>query len=370
MRPLGATGLQLPALGFGGAPLGEPFVKIPEAQAQAALQAAWDLGVRYFDTAPWYGHGLSEHRIGHFLRQQEPRSWWCSTKVGRVYSRFRGDIEAAVTSAPWAQGSDSASATAPWAGGLPFTPRFDYSYDGIMRSYEDSLHRLGQNRVQSLVIHDLDFQYHNSEAEVAERLEQLTDGWRALMELKDSGEIRAIGAGINQRGMMTRFLKDFSIDFFLVAMPYTLLDQEVLDDEFPACEARGVGVVVGSPFASEILAVGARPGVKYDYVPAQPDMLQRVARIEEVCQSHRVPLKAVALQFPLGHPIVTSVIPGVVSVNQVQENVALLEVNIPDACWRDLKSEGLIREDAPVSATSTLTPNVPQQTSPRQSEPL
>lgn len=129
-------------------------------------------------------------------------------------------------------------------------------------------------------------------------------------------------------------------------------------------------MVVGSPFASEILAVGARPGVKCDYVPAQPDMLQRVARIDEVCRSHGVPLKAVALQFPLGHPIVTSVIPGVVSVDQVQENVALLEVNIPDACWRDLKSEGLIREDAPVSATSTLTPNVPQQTSPRQSEPL
>ncbi len=332
-RPLGTSGLELPALGLGGAPLGELFQRLPEAQAQATLQAAWESGIRYFDTAPWYGHGLSEHRIGHWLRQQEPGSFLCSTKVGRVYSRFRGHPDHAPRQ--------------PWAGGLPFTLRFDYTYDGIMRSYEDSLLRLGVNQVQALVIHDLDFGYHRTEAHVARKLQELESGWKALDELKRSGEVQAIGVGINEEAMMLRFLDHIPFDFFLVAMPYTLMDQGVLDREFPACERHGVGVVVGAPYASGILATGPVPEAKYFYAPASAEARDKVQRIQSVCDRHQVPLKAAALQFPLGHPLVASIIPGAFTPEQVQENRQLLDVALPADFWEELRHEGLLRPDAP-----------------------
>lgn len=335
-RPLGTSGLELPALGLGGAPLGELFQRLPEAQAQATLQAAWESGIRYFDTAPWYGHGLSEHRTGHLLRQQTPGSFLCSTKVGRVYTRFRGHPDQAPRQ--------------PWAGGLPFTLRFDYSYDGIMRSYEDSLLRLGLNQVQALVIHDLDFGYHRTEAHVARKFKELESGWKALDELKRSGEIAAIGAGINEEALMMRFLDQVPLDFFLVAMPYTLMDQEVLDQEFPACEQQGVGIVVGAPYASGILATGPTPEAKYRYAPASPDALEKVRRLSAICARHQVPLKAAALQFPLGHPLVASIIPGAFTPEQVQENRQLLDVSIPTDLWQELQHEGLLRPDAPVPA--------------------
>lgn len=338
LRPLGNSGLQLPALGLGGAPLGELFLKVPESQAQETLQAAWEAGIRYFDTAPWYGHGLSEHRIGHLLRQQNPEEFLCSTKVGRVYSRFRGRAE------------DCQSA--PWTGGLPFTLRFDYTYDGIMRSYEDSLMRLGLNRVQTLVIHDLDFGYHRTEVHVTRKFQELESGWKALDELKRSGEIQAIGAGINEEPLMMRFLEYVPLDFFLVAMPYTLMDQAVLDREFPACEKQGVGVVVGAPYASGILAVGAVPEAKYQYAPATPEALDKVSRIQKVCEQHQVPLKAAALQFPLGHPLVASIIPGAFLPGQVRENRELLDTKIPKDFWVQLKHEQLLHPEAPLPQSS------------------
>ncbi len=333
-RPLGKSGVRLPKLGFGGAPLGELFQRIPEAQAQATLQTAWDCGLYYFDTAPWYGHGLSEHRIGHLLRQQVPGSFFCSTKVGRVYSHFQGE---AVNHDP-----------APWSGGLPFTMRFDYSYDGVMRSFEDSLQRLGLNRMQMLVIHDLDYGYHQDEAGVAARFKELESGWKALEALKGSGEILAIGAGINEQAMMPQFLKRFPLDFFLVAMPYTLLDQEVLDSEFPECELRGVGIVVGAPYASGILATGATPDAKYRYAPPSPEVRTRVQRIEQIGQRHSVPLKAAALQFPLGHSQVVSIIPGSLTPEQVRENFEMLSYPIPKDYWLELREENLLRNDAPI----------------------
>ena len=214
-RRLGKSGVELPLFGFGGAPLGELFVKVTEADAEATLQAAWDEGVRYYDTAPWYGRGQSEHRFGRFLYRQPRAEFVLSTKVGRVLKAPRNPER-------FDQGF--------WSGGLQFDHVFDYSYDAIMRAYEDCLQRLGMNRIDLLVIHDLDFWHHATEPKVQAYLGQLIGGgWRALEELRSGGQIKAIGAGINELGMMPRFLDLFDIDFFLVALRYTLMEHDTLD---------------------------------------------------------------------------------------------------------------------------------------------
>jgi len=218
-----------------------------------------------------------------------------------------------------------------------------------MRSFEDSLQRLGLPRIDLLLIHDLDLSHHGTEASVTAYLTELHNGGcRALLELKQSGLIRGIGAGINERGMMPRFLDLMDIDFFLVAMPYTLLDTDVLDDEFPRCAARGVGFVIGAPFGSGILATGAVQGARYRYAEAPAEVLDKVRRIEAVCDRHKVPLAAAALQFPMGHPAVAAVIPGALSPEHVTRNVAAFRFAIPAAFWAELKHEGLLRADAPV----------------------
>jgi D-threo-aldose 1-dehydrogenase len=333
-RELGRTGLALTQAGMGSAPLGDLWERIPESRAEATLAAAWAGGVRYFDTAPWYGNTLAEHRLGHFLRQRPPGSFAISTKVGRVYRRARGPDEAPV---------------GPWAGGLPFVLRFDYTYDGVMRSYEDSLHRLGLARIDLLVIHDIDIGYHGDDAGIERRFHELEDGGglRALQELKSAGEISGYGAGINEAPMIGRFLDRFELDFFLVAMPYTLLDQAPLDDALPRCAERGTGIVIGSPYASGILATGPIEGAKYNYAPAAPEILGKARRIDAVCRRHGVPLAAAALQFPLGHPAVAAIIPGAVHPSEVEQNLAHLRTPIPPDLWAELNAEGLLHPDAP-----------------------
>jgi D-threo-aldose 1-dehydrogenase len=334
-RELGGTGLALTRAGMGSAPLGDLWERIPESRAEATFAAAWAGGVRYFDTAPWYGNTLAEHRLGHFLRQQPRGGFAISTKVGRVYRRSRGPDDPPV---------------GPWAGGLPFVLRFDYTYDGVMRSYEDSLQRLGLARVDLLVIHDVDFGYHGDEAGLERCFRQLetNGGLRALQELKSAGEIAGYGAGINEGPMIGRFLERTELDFFLVAMPYTLLDQAPLDDAFPRCAERGIGIVIGSPYASGILATGPIPGARYNYAPAAPEILDKTRRIEAVCRGHGVPLAAAALQFPLGHPAVAAIIPGAVQPREVEQNLAHLRIEIPADLWAELKAEGLLHSDAPV----------------------
>ena len=335
-RPLGRTGVRLTQMGFGGASIGELFVKVPEEDALACLRAAWDAGIRYFDTAPWYGRGLSELRTGAGLRDRPRGEYVLSTKVGR-----------------WLQApADPARfTTAPWIGGTRFEVVFDYSYDGIMRAYEQSQLRLGLTRYDLAIIHDLDLLYHAPEEKLAAYFEQLAaSGFRALSELKTAGLIRGIGAGINALGLIPRFLDLFEMDFFLVAMPYTLLHQDVLEEEFPRCVKQGIGFVIGAVFSSGILATGATPGAHYNYAPAPPEILERVRRIEAVCARHRVPLAAAALQFPLGHASVASVIPSASRPGQVQRNVMAIEHPIPSALWAELKAESLLRQDAPVPA--------------------
>jgi D-threo-aldose 1-dehydrogenase len=332
-RELADTGLAVSVLGLGGAGLGELFETVEEETAQGIVSTAWSGGIRFYDTAPWYGHGMSEHRMGHFLRQQDRDQYALSTKVGRLYR----------------PAGSPGYLTPPWVGGLPFELHFDYSYDGIMRSWEDSLMRLGLNRVETLVIHDLDSGYHGS-GKVMEAHQQALEssGWKALEELKNGGQIRAIGAGINADAMIPYFLEYFDMDFMLVAMPYTLLDQEPLEDILPACINKGVSVVIGSPYASGILATGPVEGALYNYAPADSVVLQKTRDIKAVCDSHGVSLQAAAMQFPLGHASVISVIPGATAPEHVSANVANLTAEIPGSLWTDLKNEKLLVADAPV----------------------
>ena len=332
-RKLGSSGVELTQLGFGSAPLGELFVRVDEATAAATLRAAWDAGVRYYDTAPYYGRGLAEIRCGRFLDTKPRSEFVLSSKVGRWF---------------FPPAKPDAFETEPWAGGLHFDHVHDYSYDGIMRSYEQSLMRLGMNRIDLLLIHDLDFLFHAIDAKVSAYLTQLfTSGWRALDELRSHGLVRGLGAGINELGMMPRFLDALPLDFFLVALRYTLMEQDVLREEFPYCQRLGVGVVVGGVFNSGITATGPMPSAKYNYRDATPEELDRAAKIEAVCAAHGVPLAAAALQFPLAHPIVASIIPGAFSPDQVRQNVENCRRAIPASLWSDLKGAGLISGDAP-----------------------
>lgn len=333
-RRVGSTSFAVTQLGMGGASLGDAREVYPEPQAEGALEAAHAAGIGYFDTSPWYGNGKSELRFGRVLRTKPRDTFVISTKVGRVYER---------------PAEPDTYAHPRWVGGLPFEPRFDYTRDGVLKSYEHSLVRLGLNRVDALLIHDLDPRHQQSQEGVARALDQLCNhgGYTALADLKSRGEINAIGAGVNHVGMIPRFLERCAIDFFLVAMPYTLLEQEALDGELQLCQERGVSIVIGAPYASGILARGPAPGALYRYQPAEPEIIEKARRIAAICKRHHVPLGAAALQFPLGHPSVVSVIPGPVSSEEVRLNLAFMRTPIPDVLWSELKAEKLIRADAP-----------------------
>jgi D-threo-aldose 1-dehydrogenase len=321
------------SLAFGGAPLGNLFERLQEDEAEGAVREALSGGITLFDTAPWYGHGLSEHRLGHQLRQVPRDDFAISTKVGRVLS----PTGAQATSSP----------NFPWVNPLPFLPSFDYTGSGIRRSYEDSLMRLGLGSVDLLLIHDLDSAHHGPNG-VDNRLAELeAGGWDALEGLRNSREVRGIGAGINDIEMIPRLLARFDLDFFLVAMPYTLLDQALLGEAMDQCVERGLGLLIGSPYGSGILATGAQGSGRYDYAPPLGRVVEKVRRLEAVCQRHGVPLRAAALQFPLGLLSVAAVVTGISSVAQVRDNLAMMAVDIPVDLWAELKAEGLVRPDAP-----------------------
>ncbi len=340
-RRLGRTDVHLSVLGFGGATIGGIGTRVSEAQAAATLETAWDEGLRYFDTAPWYGRGLSELRVGRLLRDRPRADFVVSTKVGRILR---------------APANPATFDGRPWIGGLPFEVRFDYTYDGILRAYEDSLQRLGLARIDLAIVHDLDLGYHAPPARWDALMGQLiTGGWRALDELRAAGLIGGIGVGINPLGMIPRFLELFDPDFFLVAGRYTLMEQETLSEELPACVERGVGVVIGAVFNSGLLATGPAPGARYDYAEPSPERLDHAARLKAVCDRYGVPLAAAALQFPLAHPAVASVIPGPNSPEQVRLNAAGLRHRIPVELWSELKGERLIRDDAPTPSEELNT---------------
>jgi len=326
----------LTRMGFGGAPLGNLYRKVSDQDAQAALQAAYDAGIRFFDTAPQYGLGRSEHRFGKGIAGFGRENIQLSTKIGRLLL----DCEPHEV-------TPEAFVDVPQKRIV-----FDYTYDGVMRSYEASRARLGVRNSDILLVHDVCVFSQGSQEMSDAKVRELFDGggYKALSELRDAGEIAAIGAGVNEWQVCETLLGLGDFDGFLLAGRYTLLEQEALDSFLPLCEKRDVGIILGGPYNSGILATGPVPGAKYNYADAPEDILDRVRRIEAVCTAHDTPLIAAALQFVLGHPCVKTVVPGAVSAAEVQANVALLDRKIPAGLWTDLRSEGLIRPDAPLPA--------------------
>ena len=335
-RVLGRSGLRVTVLGLGGAPLGDLYERIPEERALATVDRAHALGVRLFDTAPLYGHGLSEHRFGHVLRRVEDRDGFVlCTKVARYLE-------------PEAPGKVDRGL---FQGGLNFRVVPDYSYDGAMRAFEQSLQRLGMDRVDVVHVHDVDVWTWGSEAAFQQRFREAMDGaYRALHDLRAQGVVRAIGVGVNEIAPMLQFAAAGDFDAFMLAGRYTLLEQEPLDALLPLCERKGIGVLTAGPFNSGILATGAVEGARYNYRPAPPEVMERVRRIEAACARHGVPLAAAAVQFPLAHPAVCAMVPGAVRPEEVDANVRLIETPIPAALWAELKREGLLRDDAPTPA--------------------
>lgn len=325
-RRLGRTDLELSVLGIGGAPLGDFYEKIPEARAEATLSAAWDAGLRYFDTSPAYGLGLSEHRFGHVLRKL-PHDFVLSTKVGRYLLP---------------QAPDKVERSG-FKGGLNMRVVADYGYDATLRALDQSFQRLGLERIDLVLIHDLDARAQGSrEAFEAAYRVAVSGAYRALHELREQGVIGAIGLGVHEVEPCLRLAADGDPDAFMLAGPYTLLDQTAADELLPLCTARGMSVIIGGAFASGILATGAVPGARFMYGRASAEILDRVRRIEAVCQAHGVPLPAAALQYPLRQAQVASVVAGAVSPDEVRRNVELMSLPLPEALWADLKGEGLI----------------------------
>jgi D-threo-aldose 1-dehydrogenase len=333
-RRVGTTELALPVFGYGSAHLGELYSLVTEADATATVDAAWAGGIRLYDSAPWYGLGLAEHRLGHALRQHPRSDYILTTKVGRVLER------------PF---NPATFKSETWTGGLPFQHRFDYSYDGVMRSYEQSQMRLGINSIDALIIHDLEWLYHREEFGYRQR-DLVNSGIKALEELKRRGDIKAIGMGVNTREALETVPPIVDLDFVLVAMPYTLLDQSSLHTGMAELVRRGVSVVIGAPFASGILVTGSGGNSKYGYANAPEPVQDQVRGIEAVCRAHGVGLAAAALQFVLAHPAVVATIPGAARPVEIEQNLAAFASTIPAAFWADLKREGLIELDAPTPA--------------------
>ena len=336
LRDKGGRGpLRFTELGFGAAPLGNLYRAISEDDAQAVLERAWEAGVRYYDTAPLYGLGLSETRLNRFLRSKPRNAYVISTKTGRLFR---------VTT------PDRRDGQAKWFDVPSRNEVFDYGHDAVLRSLEFSLERLGIDRVDILYAHDLDLFNHKTQDALDARLaEFMQGGYRALLSLRDQGVIRAFGAGVNEGQPCQWLLERGDFDIFLLAGRYTLLEQDSLPF-LNAAHTRGVGVVIGGPYNSGILATGPRPGAFYNYDPAPQWVLDRAARLQAATAAHGVRLVDAAFRFPLLHPAVLSVIPGGQGVAEIDSNLAAATATIPPALWSDLRAQGLIHPDAPVSS--------------------
>ena len=315
---IGKTGLTVTRLGLGGValsgapPATDPDRPTPEDEATGLIRRSLDLGVNYLDTAPMYGVGHSERRYGHALQGIPRERYVLSTKVGRVLDPVE-------------------------PGSLDLEWRFDFSREGVVRSFESSLERLGLDHVDILLIHDPDDHYQQA----------LTQSFPVLMDLRSQGHIKAIGAGMNQWEMELKFAKEGMFDCFLLAGRYTLLDQTALPEFLPYCVERNISVIAGGPYNSGILAVGPREGATFNYRAAAPEWIDKARQINTVCERHHVPLRAAALQFILAHPAIASVIPGARSIDEVEENAQLIEHPIPAEFWAELKQDKLIAEAAP-----------------------
>jgi D-threo-aldose 1-dehydrogenase len=331
-RVLGRSGISVSVIGFGGAPLGDLYGALDDQAAIDAVAAAHAAGVTLFDTSPWYGHGLSEHRFGTALRRVPRDSYVLSTKVGRWFDVRQRRLP----------GSR-------FAGGFAHRPVFDYSYDGALRAFEQSLLRLGLDRVDILLLHDLDKRNQGDLLET--RFKEAMDGaYHALERLRAEGIVKAIGVGLNEADMCARFARAGDFDVMLLAGRYSLLEQPALDEFLPLAEQKRIGVMLGGVFNSGILALGAVPEAHYNYTAPPPEVVERVRRLETVCRAHNVPLARAALHFPLGHPAISTLVLGAVNPGEVTRNLAALAQPVPAALWADLKSQGLLGVEVPTPA--------------------
>ncbi|RDU99280.1 aldo/keto reductase [Trinickia dinghuensis] len=341
-RRIGRTSLEVTALGLGCAGLGGLYRDVGEIDARATIDAAWEAGVRLFDTAPFYGYTKSEHYVGAALRERERDAYVLSTKAGRIMRPDRGEHARAPRDG--------------WARPLPYAPVYDYTYDGILRSFDDSLQRLGVARIDILLVHDIGTVTHGERN--AHYWRQLSEGgFRALDTLRTSGAVRAVGLGVNEEAAVLDAMREFDIDCALLAGRYTLLEQRTLDTLLPECERRGVSILVGGAFNSGILARGVRhlraapdehsSALKFNYGEAPADVVERVARIEAVCEAHDVALPSAALRFPYAHGAVASVLTGACSADELKRNVEAFTARIPAALWKALRAEGLLDARAP-----------------------
>jgi D-threo-aldose 1-dehydrogenase len=315
-----ADGLEVTAIGLGTAPLGGLFSPVSDADAEATIERAWSLGIRFFDTAPLYGFGLAERRLGNFLRRQKRDSFAISTKVGRLL-----------------RSTMAAPEDDHYKGTPTERPQFDFSYDGVMRSIEDSLERLGLDRVDILLVHDPDDHYDDA----------VSGAFRALMRLRDDGTVKAIGAGMNQNDLLVRFAEAVPVDCFLLAGRYTLLDQSALMTLFPICRANNIGILLGGIYNSGILA-NPRTGAKFNYQDADAALVARALELETLCREHGTELKAAAVQFCRAHPAVTVALQGARTAAEVAENIAMAETAVSPGFWQELRARNLVDARAPL----------------------
>lgn len=325
-RKVGKTNLQVTELGLGCAAMAGNHRPVDDKDIEAAIEQGLSGGIRYVDTAPFYGFGRSEHFVGRGLRHRD--NCVLSTKAGRLL----------------APGYPTDSSAAEWPGSFPFHQIYDYGYDGVMRSYEDSLQRLGVSSIDILLLHDIGAMQHGADLNKRLFADAMQGGYKALDELRSAGDIKAIGLGVNEREVCIDAMQHGQWDAFLLAGRYTLLEQTPLDDLFPQCKAAGTSIILGGPFNSGILAGGDT----WNYAKAPADVLQKVKRISAVCDEHSIPLPAAALQFPLGCEQVVSVIPGPRSAKEMLQISEWFSLNIPDSLWSDLKNEGLMHAQAPL----------------------
>lgn len=312
--PVGTTDVMITSLGLGGAPLGSVGNKITEHEAQAIVAAAWNGGIRYFDTAPLYGHGLSEKRFGRVLVDYSRDEFVLSTKIGRLLEQE------------------------------PRAIRYDYSRDAVMRSVEASLERLGLDRIDILLCHDIDVWTHG-EAQPEVYAAAMNGALPAMVELRDQGVVRAIGLGVNEAQVCQDVMAEVDVDCFLLAGRFTLLEQGALDELLPACVENEVSVIIGGPYNSGLLASADRDRATYDYKPVSDELWDRTTQLRDMCGRHEVDIRAAALQYPLRHPAVAAVIPGAQALGEVEANLDLVHQELPDALWADLASAGLSRSD-------------------------
>jgi D-threo-aldose 1-dehydrogenase len=328
-RRIGRTDLEVTTVSFGGAGIGNLYKPVSRDDVDAVLGASWDAGIRFFDTAPRYGHGLSERRLGDFLRDKPRDSYVLSTKVGRLLTPLRGR-----------QMGDYG-----FADPLPFEQEYNYSYDGIMRSFEDSLQRLGLDRIDVLYMHDIGRDTHGDANDHYQPI-AFDGGLKAMVELREQGLVKAIGLGVNEVQVCLDALEHADLDCFLLAGRYSLLDHDSAAPLLDACKERGASVVVGGVFNSGILATGPKPGAMFNYAPASQEILDRVAELQRVCTAHGMPLATAALQFPLKHEAVASVLLGVSNAPNLERNLEGLAASIPQELWTDLAAQGFLNQPA------------------------